>query len=398
MLFNKPRAVVVMKELAFDALLASTLQNVFYLSGFWNENFMITPRSVQTYALVLREDLDTPSVVAAIGDAAAVMTACPPHSRATYFGSFFRYVAPDVDLDDLETRLASGIEPGEIKLNSVEALASAFNQRGLTRGVVGYDERGMSAPVLDGLRARLPQVEFRPADAAFQRIRAVKTTAEVDRLHAAVRLTEDAVRAAVAIAVPGVTEAEMIREFERVIVGGAGRPFFTQIYFGRRGSVGQQPFPTGVLHRGDIIRFDVGCVLRGYCSDIARNVALGDPGERLRRLHAITVAAEDEALKRLHPGAKASEVFRVGEEAARLAGIPDFRRHHIGHAIGMEVYESPLLGPNDHTVIEEGMVFEVETPYYEIGTAGLQPEDTVVVTQGEPRILMTLPRDLIVID
>jgi Xaa-Pro aminopeptidase len=397
MLLNAPRAAGIMKDLAFDALLASTLQNVFYLSGFWNENFLITPRSVQTFALVLREDLGTPSLVAGVGDAAAIMTACPPQSQVTYYGTFFRYVAPAVELDPLERRLAGGMAPDRVEGNSVDALIGAFQRRGLTQGTVGYEERGMPAVVLDGLRAALPRVELRPADAAFQRIRAVKTAAEINRLHDAVRLTEDAVRAAIALARPGVSEAEMVREFERTIVGGGGRPYFTQIYFGRRGSVGQQPFLTGVLRRGDIIRFDVGCVLRGYCSDIARNVALGDPGERLRRLHAVTVQAEDEALAALRPGATASDVFRAGEDAGRR-GIADFRRTHVGHAIGMEVYEPPLLGPNDHTIIEEGMVFEVETPYYEIGTAGLQPEDTVVVTQGEPRVLMTLPRDLIVVD
>ncbi len=58
----------------------------------------------------------------------------------------------------------------------------------------------------------------------------------------------------------------------------------------------------------------------------------------------------------------------------------------------------PILSANDHTLIEEGMTFEVETPYYELGSAGLQPEDTVLVTRREPRLLTTLPRELVVIE
>jgi Xaa-Pro dipeptidase len=397
MLLNRIRAEAIMRTEELDALLASTLHNVFYLSGFWNENFLITPRSAQTYALAVRGEFATPSVVASVGDASAVLTACPPSSLINLFGSFFRYEAPGVEPEGVERGVIEATAPGDVKSNGAEALATALTRRGLTRGSVGYDERGLSASVLAGLRSMLPGVQFRPADAIFTRLRAVKTDEEVRRLEAAVVLTEAAVRAVIGMVRPGVTEDEMAREFERTIVMGGGRPLFTQIYVGRRGSLGQQPFLDGVLRPGDIIRFDVGCVLRGYCSDIARNVALGEPGERLRRLHAATVAAEDEALDVLRPGARASEVFRAGVEAARK-GIPNYQRHHIGHGVGLEVYEMPLLGPNDHTIVEEGMTLEVETPYYEIGSAGLQPEDTVVVTRGVPRILNTLTRDLIVVE
>ncbi|MDR7485053.1 MAG: Xaa-Pro peptidase family protein [Armatimonadota bacterium] len=398
MLINIPRAEAILRERKMDALLASTLHNVFYLSGFWNENVFITPRTAQAYALAVKDDLAAPTVLTGVGDAAAAFTVCPPRSRFVFFGSFFRYTAPGVLLEPIERRVADQSGEIDIKPNSLEALAAALKQCGLTRGVVGYDERGVGDSLLAGLRQYLPQVDFRPADAVFLSIRAVKTEEELRRLQAAVALTEAAVRAAVKMAQPGVTESEMVREFNRTIVSGGGHPLFTMIYFGRRGSLGQQPVLNGVLRHGDIIRFDVGCVLNGYCSDIARNFAVGDPGGRLRRLHAITVEAEDAALDALRPGAKASQVFQAGVEAARAAGIPEYRRHHIGHGVGLEVYETPLLGPGDHTVIEEGMTFEVETPYYEIGSAGLQPEDTVVVTQTRPRLLTTLPRELVVIE
>ena len=398
MLFNRPRAAAIMREQGLDALLASTLQNIFYLSGFWNENFAIVPRTTQAYAVVVRDELDVPSVVAGVGDANAVLTSCPPQTLATFFGSFFRYESPNVRLEAPERRVIDRITGPEVRPNGLEALVAALKQRGLTRGVIGYDERGLGEKATSALRSQFPQVEFRPAEALFLRIRAVKTDEEVRRLQGAVVATEAAVRAAMAIAQPGVTESEMIREFEKTIVVEGGRPFFTQIYFGRRGAMGAQPIANGVLRRGDIIRFDVGCVYQGYCSDIARNFSLGDPGERLRRLHAATVVAEDEALKVLRPGAKASQVFNAGVEAARAAGIVDYNRHHIGHAVGLDVYEMPILSANDHTLIEEGMTFEVETPYYELGSAGLQPEDTVLVTRREPRLLTTLPRELVVIE
>ncbi len=397
MLLNAPRAAALMKDRGLDGLLGSTLQNVFYLSGFWNENFSVVPHTTQTYALVVRGELAVPSVVAGLGDVAAVVDACAAGTKATYFGTVYRYTAPGVPLNAVEQAVADRLAAGDAKPSALEGLVAALAERGLTRGVLGYDERGMGPGVVDGLRSRLPGLELRPAEEVFRTIRAVKTEEEVRRLSAAVALTENAIRAAMAIAEPGVTEEEMIREFDKTIVMGSGRPIFSQIYFGRRGATGQHPFVDGVLQKGDVVRFDVGCLLAGYCSDIARNYSMGEPSEEIRRLHAATVAAEDAALAALKPEVAASEVFRLAVEAARDAGIPDYKRHHVGHSVGLDVYDGILLAPHDRTVVEAGMTFEVETPYYEIGTGGVQPEDTVVVTESGIRMLSTMPRELVII-
>src|SRR5690606_17698298 len=194
------------------------------------------------------------------------------------------------------------------------------------------------------------------------------------------------------------TESEMIRRFEETISAGGGRPSFTFIYFGRRGALGQLPRGDGVLARGDVIRFDVGCLLDGYHSDIARNFALGDPGERALRLYDAMLAGEDAAFRAMRPGVTAAHVFETAVQAVRDAGVPDYRRHHVGHGVGLEVYDVPLLGPRDTTVLETGMTFEVETPFYEVGLAGLQPEDTVVLREDGPELLTTLSRKLEIVE
>jgi Xaa-Pro aminopeptidase len=94
----------------------------------------------------------------------------------------------------------------------------------------------------------------------------------------------------------------------------------------------------------------------------------------------------------MRPGTPANAVFETGVAAARAGGIPHYQRHHVGHGVGLEVYDVPLLGPNDATPLEEAMVFEVELPYYELGFAGLQVEDTVLVTPEGGQILGALDR------
>jgi Xaa-Pro aminopeptidase len=106
------------------------------------------------------------------------------------------------------------------------------------------------------------------------------------------------------------------------------------------------------------------------------------------------LAGQDAAIACLRPGVIAADAFAAATAAIRDAGLADYHRHHVGHGIGLEVYDIPLLAPRDETPLEEGMVLCVETPYYELGYGGLQPEDAVVVTAGGGRMLGQLPREI----
>jgi Xaa-Pro aminopeptidase len=131
-----------------------------------------------------------------------------------------------------------------------------------------------------------------------------------------------------------------------------------------------------------VIRFDADCVVQWYFSDIARNAVVGEPSAKLRACHAGVLAGLQAAAGAMRPGVKASEVFRAGVEAARKNGIPHYERHHIGHAIGCVCYDDPLIGPADQTVLEEGMVINIETPYYALGFGGAHVENTFLITKN----------------
>jgi Xaa-Pro aminopeptidase len=63
----------------------------------------------------------------------------------------------------------------------------------------------------------------------------------------------------------------------------------------------------------------------------------------------------------------------------------------VGHGIGIEVYDPPLVTPTADTVIEKNMVFCIETPYYELGFGGLQVEEVVQVTENGTEIFSERP-------
>jgi Xaa-Pro aminopeptidase len=78
----------------------------------------------------------------------------------------------------------------------------------------------------------------------------------------------------------------------------------------------------------------------------------------------------------------------------RKNGLPHYRRNHVGHGIGLDGYDAPNLTPGSNEVFEEGNVICVETPYYEMGFAGLQVEDMLHVTRDGIESLMSTSSEL----
>ena len=374
-----------------DGYVATTFQGVYYTSGIRSATLKIFPRDAQVYAIVRADDVSHPVIVSGRGDMDTV-AASGERFRGIGYGKFFRSINPDAKLTDVEKRLVSwGIEK-EPEANAGDALVAALRTLGLDAGSVGYEE--LIPSVQDAARKALPAVELVPAPEALKEARLLKSRREQDLLAKAAVITEDAIGAAVAIARDGVTEKEMLVAFQRHLVENGADPLLAFIRFGRNGGVSQVAAGDTPLRKGDLIWFDVCAEYEGYKSDIARTFALGDPGSRARDYYKALLHAEDVMIDMARPGRRASEIFDACVEAARDAGVPEYRRHHVGHAIGIDVYETPLLAPGQDTVLQEEMVLNVEAPYYEVGFGALHVEDPIVVGSDGGRLLSKGSRDI----
>ena len=393
MFLNVLRAQRILHEQGLDGLLAATaIPNVFYLSGVW--------RRADVAAAVHRDRPASPFVAIPRSEADFTLEAAPGLAGVVTFGTFYREVDAAATLTDRERRvLALGVDL-EPRPTFLEALIAILAEAGLSKGVVGYDERGLDPSLVQALERRLPDVSFVRAAATLRQIRMVKTPAEVERLTQAVRISEEAIAEAVGGAREGMAEREMALAFEAAQVRRGAQPNIGHVGFGRSGALGMLNFPEDRLRRGDLIRFDVGCIYRGYASDTARTFAFDRPPDKALKYYDATLAGADRAIAMIKPGVTAAEVFHAAVEAVRRAGIPHYRRQHVGHGIGVGLagYDPPLLAPGDGTVLEPGMVLEVETPYYELGMGGLQVEDTVLVTEEGCRVVTTLGRRLEILE
>ena len=120
--------------------------------------------------------------------------------------------------------------------------------------------------------------------------------------------------------------------------------------------------------------------------------------EKLRRYYDAALAGEDLAFEIARPGLPVRDLFDRVMACVRERGIPHYRRHHLGHGIGVEVYDPPLIGPGDDHTIEAGMVLNVETPYFELGWGAVHVEDPFLVGESGNEWLTRLSRDLGVIE
>jgi Xaa-Pro dipeptidase len=385
-------------EAGLDALVATSAENVLWLTGISSVGGQNHPYSSRALAVVTRDRPDAPYFASSRGDVDQFLDATTALSGVVGYGTFHRELPEGLELTAREERFKQiGVDDPPAP-DALGALVRILTGAGLANARIGVDETAAPPGFLERLGEALPGCAIRPAAALLQQVRKVKTEAEVRRIAEAAAIAESGVRAALGIAAEGVTERDMVREFEPAVARAGGRPRFTLIKFGREGVLGQTRPSDTPLRRGDSIWFDAGCTHRGYWSDIARTASFGEPAPRLAAVYAAMLAGEQAALDAAKPGMTGGELFDRTVEAVRGAGVPHYRRHHVGHGIGAEIYEPVLITPGNPDVIEDGTVVNSETPYYEFGLGGVHVEDPFVVASGGNRLLTTLDRSLIVID
>lgn len=392
LLLNHPRALEVLNGAGIDVVVGTTHANVRYLSGFVGFSQRLMP-STQVYAVAQVDRLHEPSVILPVGELDMWAQLPPDGARVTPYGRFVLEGVGSSNGVHHEPELAryATLARTSASGGAVEALFAELDALGPSARVA-LDERGIAPAARDAVRGRYGE---RVMDGAglLDQVRMLKTPEEVRRLARATEVIEAAYEAALAAAREDMTEAEMALVMDAETMRLGCDPVFTVIGFGERSALPNAIAGPRRLRPGDLVRFDIGCRSDGYYSDIARTAVFGRASDEQRQRYAAILEGEERAIERVRAGIPASELFAIAVDATRKAGIPHYDRHHVGHGIGLDLYDLPILNASTATPLEAGMVLEVETPYYEVGWGGLQVEDTVVVTEsGCERLTRTTSR------
>jgi Xaa-Pro aminopeptidase len=128
----------------------------------------------------------------------------------------------------------------------------------------------------------------------------------------------------------------------------------------------------------DVIQFDFGCKLNGYCSDFSRSVYFGKPSEKFTKIYNIVKEAQNIVFKYAKVGLECSILHNLAYQYIKSKGYGEYFTHSLGHSVGLDIHETPTLSKNDHTKIKKGMIFTVEPGIYIEGEFGIRLEDLII--------------------
>lgn len=395
MLLNKERAIGPMKEYGIDAMLATSPDNVQYLSDYsaWTMRVYRSRgigQGMQSFAVLPR---DTGSAPALITQGLTYLAQHPTWIEDIYTWGPARGgdLPPEaqsfpeaVKLHELSSKVAAR------RSNSArEALVKALKDNGLDKGTLAVDMEGMSPDLLEYLRTECPQARIKDGVEFFRLVRAVKTPEEIQRIRIAADITELAMQAVKKKTAPGVTENELAIEFRSTLTREGALPDFFNVPSGKRAGTLWEPSDYR-LQKGDLVWMDGGCIYQGYHSDTGTCGVVGEePSEDLRARFKWLEAGIEASLAKVHTGAKCSEVIAAMHDAMVKAGAE--RPFGFGHGIGIQPRDLPMLQPpftdfrddiligSSDLTLETDMVINLETPIWWYGIGGLQIEYTLAV-------------------
>ncbi len=397
-LLNDDRLKLVMNEEGLDILIATSIENIQYATDYRSFSMELLS-GVEFFSIIPKEGLAPRVLIAPNSEMDLISESYPLVDKIIPYGAFSFTPPTDekITLEDSDKRLVELGVPRPKYATAVEALLKYLSSYDLSEARIGIDESGIGITTFNRVQESLQAAEIRPAYSIWTKIRMVKTTEEIARLRKAVSVTEAAMKATFSVLKEGIMEKDLGVVFNKSVIEQGASPSFAVIAFGAHSAYPNAAITERKLRKGDVIRYDVGCTYDGYHSDMSRTAIFGTPSQKTKDYYSAILEGEEALINELRPGRRPGELFKIAVEATRRSGISNYSRNHVGHGIGIEIYDPPILKPGSKTIIEEGMVFCVETPFYEIGWMGLQIEDEVIVTAGGVEYLTSLSRELIVI-
>jgi Xaa-Pro aminopeptidase len=268
------------------------------------------------------------------------------------------------------------------------------------RGRVGFEDDHMSVRLLEKLKEKLSDgVEMTAAGGRVEELRRVKDDGELALIEEAAKLADEALRWSVEQGLAGKTERDVARAFEARIRELGGAPSFPAIVAaGPNGALPHAEPGEREIGRGELVVFDMGAAIDGYCSDGTRTFATGDPDEEAIGVYEVVREAQQASLDAIRAGVKGEDVDRVAREVIEAAGHGDRFGHGLGHGVGLELHEAPRLSLRSDDVLAPGEVVTVEPGIYLPGRLGVRIEDLVVVSENGLRNLSSLPKELQIVE
>src|SRR5215469_1195784 len=262
------------------------------------------------------------------------------------------------------------------------ALATLAAERGY--GTLAFEAQQVTVERYTALDELENGPRLVPLGHVIEELRAIKDEGEIELLARACAITDEAFAAVLAKIKPGRTERSFAVMLERAMIdlGAEGVAFDTIVASGPNGAIPHHSPGARAFARGDLITIDCGARFDGYNADMTRTVALGEPAAWQREIYELVAAAQLAGIEAAVPGADIALVDATARDIIAAAGYAGHFGHGLGHGVGLEVHEAPLMGPGRTGRLAERVPVTIEPGVYLPGKGGVRIEDTLVVREG----------------
>ncbi|MDX8045346.1 Xaa-Pro peptidase family protein [Gracilibacillus sp. S3-1-1] len=284
--------------------------------------------------------------------------------------------------------------------NPWDKLREAFKARNVTDAKkVSFEEEILTFSRANTFLDLFATPEVVTAESQLNELRLVKDSTEIAIMRRAAEMADYGVKVGVNALKEGVTELEVLAkiEYELKQKGVRDMSFSTMVLFGEKcsdphGNPGEKQ-----LQAGDMVLFDLGVIIDGYCSDITRTVAYQSVNDKQKDIYQTVLNAQLAALKASKPGTRIGDLDLTARKIITEAGYGDYFPHRLGHGLGISVHEFPSMSHLNDDLLQEGMVYTIEPGVYIPNVGGVRIEDDVLVTKDGCETLTKFPKELQII-
>jgi Xaa-Pro aminopeptidase len=295
----------------------------------------------------------------------------------------------------------SEVHEAALLIAGQERLSDALQRSGALRNLqrLGFEADRLSWSLHRTLKRRFQGIELAALDDTVEALRRCKSQHEIDILRSAIEIAETVMQEVTEKLRPGVLERDIAAwiSYRMRLLGAEGDAFPPIVLFGQRTSLIHGQPGDAALRRGDTVLIDIGCRYRGYCSDITRTFACGRIDSRLREAYEALRQAQSLAVEKACSGVSVVALDRLLRDRLAENGWDAYFTHALGHGLGMDVHEGPLLSPRGQGTLSAGNVVTIEPGIYIPGVGGLRIEDVVLPRSNGGERLTTFPRELMVL-
>lgn len=262
---------------------------------------------------------------------------------------------------------------------------------------VGFQADKLTVATAENLRRELSHVEFVPENGVFDDLIVVKSFAELEKIKAAIAITDKVFEKILQMISPKVTERDVAAEISywNKKFGAEKDAFDPIVASGARAALPHARASHHQIQNNSLVVIDMGCVVEGYCSDQTRTVAVGKISQEMRQAYETVLEAHWLGIHSAKVGMQAKELDGIVRTFLAERGYGEAFSHALGHSVGLQVHEVPTIGRKTEMRLPAGCTITIEPGVYVPNQFGVRIEDIVFLTEEGAIPLPSAPKELI---